>query len=64
MPGHVMLPYSIFVNESICEDGEFSGDSDKCDFGGFSAGCETLVEDPHVGIEASGAEGREIENMG
>jgi len=54
VPGHVMLPYSIFADEGICEDGEFSGDSDKCDFGGFSAGCETLVEDPHVGIEASG----------
>src|ERR1700738_252034 len=56
------LPSSILADQGICEDRELSSDGDKGDFRWLSAGPETPVEGLHVGIEASGAEGCEIEN--
>ena len=54
-------PSSIFGNEAIGEDDDFSSDGGEGEFGWFSSCCEVLVAALHVGIAAACDQGGHIE---
>src|SRR5215216_3985888 len=62
MFGAVGLPHSAFADEDVGEHDELSGDGNDGELGGFSGGDEAIEEGFHIGVEAGGGDGGEIED--
>src|SRR3974390_2190001 len=56
------LPHAILADQGVGEDDELAGDGDEGGLWRFAGGSQALVEGAHIGIEARGAEGGEIED--